>query len=86
MSRKMIFLDVDGTLVDFTMHMPESAREALSIARKRGHLISLCTGRTVTNVYPWLLEFGFDAIVASVHALCCRESTDVMWMKRMQRK
>ena len=63
MSRKLIFLDVDGTLVDFTMHMPESAREALSIARKRGHLISLCTGRTVTNVYPWLLEFGFDAIV-----------------------
>ena len=41
MSRKLIFLDVDGTLVDFTMHMPESAREALSIARKRGHLISL---------------------------------------------
>ena len=40
MSRKLIFLDVDGTLVDFTMHMPESAREALSIARKRGHLIS----------------------------------------------
>lgn len=39
MSRKLIFLDVDGTLVDFTMHMPESAREALSIARKRGHLI-----------------------------------------------
>ena len=37
MSRKLIFLDVDGTLVDFTMHMPESAREALSIARKRGH-------------------------------------------------
>ena len=34
MSRKLIFLDVDGTLVDFTMHMPESAREALSIARK----------------------------------------------------
>jgi len=93
-------------------------REALSIARKRGHLISLCTGRTVTNVYPWLLEFGFDAIVASAGAyvsandkviyhsvlandkvqdmvevlkehgacLCCRESTDVMWMKRMQRK
>ena len=68
MSRKLIFLDVDGTLVDFTMHMPESAREALSIARKRGHLISLCTGRTVTNVYPWLLEFGFDAIVASAGA------------------
>lgn len=68
MSRKLIFLDVDGTLVDFTMHMPESAREALSIARKRGHLISLCTGRTVTNVYPWLLEFGFDVIVASAGA------------------
>ena len=68
MSRKLIFLDVDGTLVDFTMHMPESAREALSTARKQGHLISLCTGRTVTNVYPWLLDFGFDAIVASAGA------------------
>ena len=52
MSRKLIFLDVDGTLVDFTMHMPESAREALSIARKRGHLISLCTGQTGNKKSP----------------------------------
>lgn len=66
--KKIVFLDVDGTLVDFTMHMPQSAREALHQAKANGHLISLCTGRTATGIYPWLLDFGFDAIVASAGA------------------
>lgn len=68
MSRKVIFLDVDGTLVDFSRKMPESARAALDKARENGHILSLCTGRTATSVYGWLLDFGFDAIIASAGA------------------
>lgn len=68
MNRKVVFLDIDGTLVDFTTQMPQSARVALTKARENGHILSLCTGRTATNIYDWLLEFGFDAIVASTGA------------------
>ena len=46
MSRKIIFLDVDGTLVDFDNRIPESAIKAIRQARGNGHLIYVCTGRS----------------------------------------
>jgi len=66
--KKIVFLDIDGTLVDFNAKMPESAKRALFLAKDKGCYIALCTGRTITNIYPWLLEFPFDGIVASAGA------------------
>lgn len=74
MNKKIVFLDVDGTLVDFKMTMPESARKALVLARENGHLLALCTGRAYQDIYPWLMEFEFDAVVASAGAhVVCKE-------------
>jgi len=66
--KKIVFLDIDGTLVDFNSKMPESAKKALFLAKEKGCYIALCTGRAITNIYPWLLEFPFDGIVASAGA------------------
>lgn len=66
--RKIVFLDIDGTLVNFNQQMPESAFTALREARKNGHKMALCTGRTYGHIYPWLRDFGFDAVVASAGA------------------
>ncbi len=63
--KKIIFLDVDGTLVDITQNTAESSKEAVRKARENGHFVVLCTGRTHATIYPWLLEVGFDGIVAS---------------------
>lgn len=38
-NRKVIFLDVDGTLIDYRAIMPESAGRAVDEARKNGHLV-----------------------------------------------
>lgn len=65
---KIVFLDIDGTLVDFHQRMPDSAKAALQKAKENGHKMVICTGRTYTNIYPWLLEFPFDAVVASAGA------------------
>lgn len=65
--RKIVFLDVDGTLVDFNQQIPDSTKEALIKARGNGHYLVLCTGRISTGIYPWLLEY-FDGIVASAGA------------------
>ena len=46
MKTKVLFLDIDGTLVDFQGKIPESAKEALIRAKERGHHLVLCTGRT----------------------------------------
>lgn len=65
---KVLFFDVDGTLVNFHGKMPESARKALKLAQKNGHQIVLCSGRSKIQIYPWLLELGFDGIVAATGA------------------
>ncbi len=48
--------------------MPESARSALRKARQNGHQIVLCSSRSKYQIYPWLLEPGFDGIVAAAGA------------------
>jgi len=74
--KKIVFLDIDGTLVDFNAQMPKSAKEALLLAKDKGCYIALCTGRTITNIYPWLLDFPFDGIVASAGAyITCGNET-----------
>ena len=45
MTRKIIFLDVDGTIIDYDNHIPESAVIAIRRAREMGHLVYVCTGR-----------------------------------------
>ncbi len=41
---KVIFLDVDGTLIDYEAKMPHSAGIAVEKARKNGHKVYICTG------------------------------------------
>ena len=53
MNRKYIFLDVDGTLVDFNGRLPFSAETALRAAQQNGHRLILCTGRQKSQIYPW---------------------------------
>ncbi len=63
-SEKIIFLDIDGTLIDYTQQLPYSAREALKLAQVRGHKILISSGRSKPSIYPWLLNLGFDGIIA----------------------
>ena len=68
MGSKVLFLDIDGTLVDFRGKMPESAGRALELARERGHKLVLCTGRTRTQLFSWLLAYGFDGLITGAGA------------------
>ena len=42
--RKIVFLDVDGTLIDYEGKLPESAARAVNEARANGHKVYICTG------------------------------------------
>lgn len=65
MNRKVVFLDIDGTLTEPGQNIPpESAVQAIEHARKMGHYVYLCTGRNYDMLSP-LLKYGFDGIVAS---------------------
>mgnify|MGYP004446164837 CR=1 FL=1 len=47
---KIIFLDIDGTLVDYETKMPLSAKTAVDTARNNGHKVYLCTGCSKAEV------------------------------------
>ncbi len=65
---KLLFFDIDGTLVDFNRKMPDSAMAALRKVQRHGHKVMLCTGRSISQIYPYLLDFGFDGIVGAAGA------------------
>ncbi len=60
---KLIFLDVDGTLVDYHNRIPESAIKAIRQARENGHLVYVCTGRSKAEMQPELWEIGLDGMI-----------------------
>ena len=65
MNKKLIFLDIDGTLTVPGQNVPPaSALEAIRAARGAGHKVFLCTGRNLDMLRP-LLAYGFDGAVAS---------------------
>lgn len=61
--KKIIFLDVDGTLMDYENHLPASAVEAVRRARENGHRVYICTGRSKAEVYPELWDVGLDGMI-----------------------
>ena len=64
------FFDIDGTLVGFgKMELLPSTQTALAEARKAGHHLFICTGRSLTQIPGWLNNPDvFDGIVASAGA------------------
>ena len=65
MGRKLIFLDIDGTLTPAGSNTPpESAMAAIRRAQTAGHKVVLCTGRNLDMLSP-VMALGFDGAVAS---------------------
>lgn len=65
MNKNIIFLDVDGTLVNDNGVVPESAKVAVRDARKNGHYVFLCTGRSKAELYDELMDIGFDGVIGA---------------------
>lgn len=69
MSQKsIIFLDIDGTLVNTDANpefIPESAIKAVHQARQNGHQVYLCTGRSKAEIYDYITAVGFDGVIGA---------------------
>lgn len=68
MNGKMIFLDIDGTLVSDLSAPSPLVKEAVRGTRKKGNKVFLCTGRNMPIIGREILEVGFDGVVASAGA------------------
>lgn len=60
---KIIFLDVDGTLVDYDNRIPESAVKAIRLARDKGHKVYVCTGRSRAEMQTEIWDIGIDGMI-----------------------
>lgn len=70
---KMIFFDVDGTLVDHaTGQISVKTREAVKRLRERGYLLCVATGRPTASL-PDFGDLQFDAFCAFNGSLCYTE-------------
>jgi len=65
MAQKLILLDIDGTLANVKGFVPVSAITACREARKQGHVIYLCTGRSSWQISGEVLALGFDGVISS---------------------
>lgn len=64
--KKAVFFDIDGTLWDIKMQIPESTVTAIRTLRENGNYAFLCSGRSRANIQSKnLLDIGFDGIVAA---------------------
>ena len=60
---KIIFIDVDGTLVNYEGIIPESATAAIRKARANGHRVYISTGRSKAEVYKDIWDIGLDGMI-----------------------
>ena len=58
--RRLVALDVDGTLLRFTGELSDPVRSAVAAVRDAGHHVVLSTGRSVHGTVPVAAELGID--------------------------
>ncbi|MGO2536989.1 MAG: HAD hydrolase family protein, partial [Brachybacterium tyrofermentans] len=66
--RRIVFLDVDGTIIAHDGALPASTITAIRTARAAGHRVLLATGRSPSELDPRLAEIGFDGAVLGAGA------------------
>lgn len=64
MERKIIFLDIDGTLVLPKGEVSSRVKDAITQVRQNGHYVFLCTGRNRAGIES-LMSIGFDGAICS---------------------
>src|SRR5688500_11176262 len=67
--RRIVFIDVDGTILEHGEHVAPSTRAAVRAARAAGHLVYLSTGRSAADIHPRVAEIGFDGAITNSGAL-----------------
>lgn len=64
-SPRIVFLDVDGTILDHGRSVADSTVAAIRGAREAGHLVLLCTGRSAVDIHPDVAAIGFDGAITN---------------------
>ena len=61
--KKLLLIDIDGTLVDYENNLPASAVEAIHQAQANGHKVYACTGRSKAENAQEIWDIGLDGMI-----------------------
>lgn len=64
MQQKLIFFDIDGTLLDHRKELPESTIQAIHSLRQAGHQVAIATGRAPFAFEDIRERLGIDSFVS----------------------
>lgn len=69
--KRVLFFDIDGTLLDYNGQMPASAIKGLKQARLNGNIAVICTGRSSYQLLPYkdMINEYFDGVIGSTGSL-----------------
>lgn len=86
--KKIIAVDVDGTLVDSNKNLSITTKNALLLAQKFGHIVVIVTGRHPKGVEKYAKELAFDkynSLVSGFNGayICNFKSKDVIFDKKI---
>ncbi|MET0812790.1 MAG: Cof-type HAD-IIB family hydrolase [Microbacterium sp.] len=62
---RIVFIDVDGTILEHGSRVAGSTVEAIRLARAAGHRVFLCTGRAQGDIDPAVREIGVDGAITN---------------------
>lgn len=65
MSKKIVFFDVDGTIITENGYIPHSAITAIQDAQNAGNLCFVNTGRPYSHIPPEVKAIGFSGYICS---------------------
>ncbi|MFD1362363.1 Cof-type HAD-IIB family hydrolase [Lentibacillus salinarum] len=64
MTQKLIFFDIDGTLLDDEKRLPDSTKQAIADLQAAGHYVAIATGRAPFAFKSLLTELGISSYVS----------------------
>lgn len=62
--KKIVFFDIDDTLYTHKLGVPETTIRAIKELREKGNLAFICTGRSKSMIFPFIMDIGFDGVIA----------------------
>ncbi|WP_336631905.1 MULTISPECIES: Cof-type HAD-IIB family hydrolase [unclassified Microbacterium] len=76
--RRIVFIDIDGTILEHGSRMSSSTPAAIAAARANGHLVYLCTGRSAGDINPRVREIPVDGAITNGGAFAVRGSEQIV--------
>lgn len=61
--KKILFFDIDGTLLDHEKQVPATTKESIAELKKAGHIVAIATGRAPYHFEELREELGIDSYV-----------------------